>query len=87
MKKLYGYTGKLLFVDLTTKVIEVKDLSEEMAHNFLGGYGIGAKVLYDMMPKGCDPFAKESVIGFLAGPVTGTGGVMSAAGRQSTNHR
>lgn len=85
LNKLYGYTGKLLFVDLTTKVIEVKDLSEEMARNFLGGYGIGAKVLYDMMPKGCDPFAKESVIGFLAGPVTGTGAVMS--GRWTAVHK
>lgn len=85
MNKLYGYAGKLLFVNLTTRVIEERDLSEEMARNFLGGYGIGAKILYDMMPKGCHPFAEESVIGFTVGPVTGTGAVMS--GRWTAVHK
>lgn len=77
MGKLHGYAGKLLFIDLTTAEIEEQELTEDMAKTFLGGYGIGAKILYDMMPGGCDPFSKESVIGFLAGPCTGTGATMS----------
>ncbi len=85
MGKLYGYAGKLLFINLTTRKIEEKDLSETLARDFFGGYGIGARILYDMMPKGCHPFAEESVIGFLAGPVTGTGAVMS--GRWTAVHK
>lgn len=85
MEKLYGYAGKMLFIDLSSGAIEEKELTREMAQDFLGGYGIGARVLYDMMPPGCHPFAKESVIGFTTGPCTGTGAVMS--GRWTAVHK
>ena len=38
---LPGYAGKLLFVDLTNNSIVEENLSEELARNFIGGYGIG----------------------------------------------
>ena len=41
-----GYAGKLLFVDLTTGSIQEEELDEEMARLLIGGYGIGARVLY-----------------------------------------
>src|SRR5690606_26293808 len=69
---LGGYAGKMLFVDLSNNVIEEKELTEDMAEKFLGGYGIGAKILYDMMPKGADPLGPENVLGFITGPLTGT---------------
>ena len=50
-----GYAGKLLFVDLTKGTCEGRPLSEELAQNFIGGYGIGARLLYDMMKPGDDP--------------------------------
>ncbi len=68
-----GYTGKLLFVDLTAKKIEARDLNEELARNFVGGYGIGARVLYTMIKPGSDPLGPENVIGFVPGPLTGSG--------------
>ncbi|MCK9444346.1 MAG: aldehyde ferredoxin oxidoreductase family protein [Tissierellaceae bacterium] len=69
---LKGYAGKLLFVNLSTGEIKREDLSEELARNFIGGYGIGAKILYEMMPKGADPLGPESVLGFLTGPASAT---------------
>ena len=69
---LRGYAGKLLFVDLTTRKIEEKELSKELAKNFIGGYGIGAKILYDMMPQGADPLGPENILGFITGPTNGT---------------
>lgn len=69
---LPGYAGKLLFVDLTNNSIVEENLSEELARNFIGGYGIGAKILYDMMPPGADPLGPENIIGFTTGPCTGT---------------
>lgn len=71
-----GYTGKMLFVDLTTGKIEEKGLTDEMAMNFIGGYGIGAKVLYNMMKPGADPLGPDNVIGFVTGPLNGTGSLM-----------
>ena len=45
-------------------------LSEELARNFIGGYGIGAKILYDEMPAHTDVFAPESMLGFMSGPMS-----------------
>ena len=67
-----GYVGKMLFVDLTTKKIEKKDLTDDLAENFIGGYGIGGKVLYEMMKPGVDPMGPDNVIGFVTGPLNGT---------------
>ncbi|HVI40029.1 MAG TPA: aldehyde ferredoxin oxidoreductase family protein [Anaerovoracaceae bacterium] len=69
---LYGYNGKMLFVDLTSGKIEEKELTKELTENFIGGYGIGAKVLYDMMPAGTDPLGPESIMGFVPGLTNGT---------------
>lgn len=85
MEKLHGYAGKMLFINLSSGTIEEKELTREMTELFLGGYGIGARVLYDMMPAGCDAFGEDSVIGFTVGPCTGTGAVMS--GRWTAVHK
>jgi aldehyde:ferredoxin oxidoreductase len=68
-----GYAGKMLFVDLTDGTSEVKALTEQMAKDFVGGYGIGARVLYDMMKPGADPLGPDNVLGFVSGPLNGTG--------------
>jgi aldehyde:ferredoxin oxidoreductase len=70
---LGGYAGKMLFVNLSSKTIEVKDISDELVGNFIGGYGLGAKILYDMMKPGTDPLGPDNILGFITGPATGTG--------------
>jgi aldehyde:ferredoxin oxidoreductase len=72
-----GYAGKLLFVDLSTGAIHEEPLTDEMARNFIGGYGIGARVLYSMMKPGADPLGPDNVLGIVTGPVTGTEGYFS----------
>ncbi len=67
-----GYMGRLLFVDLSKQEYSVEELDEETAKNFMGGQGLGAKVLYDRMPAHTDPFAPESMIGFVSGPLNNT---------------
>jgi len=70
---MYGFMGKLVFVNLSTGAIEIRDLKEEDARNFLGGYGLGAKILYEEMPANADVFGEDSMIGLVAGPTAGTG--------------
>ena len=70
---LNGYVGKMLFVDLTQGTIQEQALDEEMAKGFIGGYGIGARVLYNMMKPGIDPLGPDNILGFITGPLTGTG--------------
>lgn len=69
---LGGYVGKILFVNLTDSSIEEKSLDDELAKNFLGGYGLGTKILYDMMPPGADPLGEESILGFVTTPSNAT---------------
>jgi aldehyde:ferredoxin oxidoreductase len=72
-KMMKGYTGKLLFVDLTTHAFKEKALSDSLARNFIGGIGLCARVLYDMMKPGDEPLGPENVLGFVTVPLTGTG--------------
>ena len=47
MNNIYGYTGKLLRVDLTNEQITEEKLDEETARKYIGGTGIGAKYLFE----------------------------------------
>ena len=71
-----GYVGKLLFVDLSTGETEVREFDEQFAKTWIGGYGFGARILYDEMPAHTDAFAPESMIGFISGAMNGTTGLM-----------
>ncbi|MGD9415972.1 MAG: aldehyde ferredoxin oxidoreductase family protein [Desulfobacterales bacterium] len=67
-----GYAGKIGFVDLTTDNIEIVKLDEQMARDYIGGQGLGARILYERQKKGVDPLGPESYLGFTTGPLTGT---------------
>ena len=67
-----GYMGKLLFVDLSSGVCKEEELGEELCRDFMGGYGIGAKILYERMKPRVDPLGPDNILGFLTSPLTGT---------------
>lgn len=69
---LKGYMGRLLFVDLTKGACQEEKLSEELCRDFIGGYGIGARILYERMKPRVDPLGADNMLGFLTGPLTGT---------------
>jgi len=64
--------GKLLYVDLSKNSCQAVPLDERLVELFVGGKGFGAKILYDLLPPGCDPLSPENVLMFMAGPLTGT---------------
>jgi aldehyde:ferredoxin oxidoreductase len=67
-----GFVGKILDVDLSTGRMRDEALDETLCRRFLGGYGLGAKLLYDRMKANVDPLGPESLLGFFTGPLTGT---------------
>jgi aldehyde:ferredoxin oxidoreductase len=67
-----GYVGKTLWVDLTEGRASDEVLDDALGRAFIGGYGLGAKTLFDRQKAGVDPLAAEGIIGFLTGPLTGT---------------
>jgi len=68
-----GFAGKLLFADLSEGRVWEESLDEDLARQFVGGYGLGAKVIYSMQPAEVDPLGPEAVLGFVSGPLAGTG--------------
>ncbi len=67
-----GYNGKLLNVNLTTGEITVETPDDSLYRQYLGGYGIGARMLWDRTPSGCDPLGPDNMLGMFAGLLTGT---------------
>ncbi|MBI2847540.1 MAG: aldehyde ferredoxin oxidoreductase family protein [Chloroflexi bacterium] len=67
-----GYVGKLLIVDLSAGDITIEKLPEDLLHDFIGGYGLGARLLLERMKPGADPLGPDNYLGFFTGPLTGT---------------
>ncbi len=55
--------GKVLFVDLSTGELKDEVLEEKLCRDFIGGYGIGARIIYDRQKPGADPLGQENTIG------------------------
>jgi aldehyde:ferredoxin oxidoreductase len=65
-----GYAGKILFVDLSSKLIKTIP-TEKYAADFLGGRGIATKIAYDLIPPEADALDPENVLVMMTGPLTG----------------
>ena len=68
---MFGFTGRLLHIDLTTTVRSTKKLDETVARHYLGGGGLGAQILSSMNWE-VDPLGPENRLFFVTGPLTGT---------------
>ena len=68
-----GWMGKILEVDLTTSTVKERPLDMEMARQYLGGRGLGARLLWDEVGPGIGPLSPQNVLIFTVGPLTGTG--------------
>ncbi len=67
-----GYTGRMGFVDLSTGEVREEQLDENLARDFIGGYGLGVRILYERQKGGVNPLGPENILGFTTGPLTGT---------------
>ncbi|MBI2456022.1 MAG: aldehyde ferredoxin oxidoreductase family protein [candidate division NC10 bacterium] len=67
-----GYAGKILDVTLDPFGVRVRPLDEGTACDYLGGRGLGARLLYDAVPPTADPLGPENVLILTTGPLTGT---------------
>ena len=67
-----GFMGKILWVDLSKKQIKEEALDEKMGRDFLGGYGLGARILFSRQKAGVDPLGTDAILGMVTGVLTGT---------------
>jgi len=64
--------GKLLIIDLTKRKVDVERLNAEVLRKYIGGSGLGARLLYDGTDERTDPLGPENLLIFMTGPLTGT---------------
>ena len=66
------YAGKILLVDLSEGKLTEEKLPESVYREFIGGNGLGVRVLYEKMKAGVDGLGPENILGFVVGCLTGT---------------
>lgn len=72
MKRVGGYVGKLLRINLTNLKVSIQELDYEIARKFIGGSGYAAKILYDNLTKDISPYSPDNLLIFMTGPLTGS---------------
>ena len=74
---MYGYTGKILRINLTNK--EISTIDTEKYKEFGGGHGIGSALFWDLCKdKTIDGLDPGNVVTFMTSPLVGT--IAPAAG-------
>jgi aldehyde:ferredoxin oxidoreductase len=69
---VYGWTGKILRVDLTGGKVDVEQLDMKVAKEYIGGRGLGIYFLNKEINPGCEPLSPDNMLVMATGPLTGT---------------
>jgi aldehyde:ferredoxin oxidoreductase len=76
-----AYVGKILRVDLGDGKLWDELLQEGYGRAFVGGSGLAARYIYDMVDQHTDPLGPDNPLVFMTGPLVGT--AMPSASRFS----
>lgn len=68
-----GYMGKVLEVDLSRGTSRSYSLPDRMLELYVGNKGLGARLLYEMLPPGVDPMSPDNILIVTTAAMTGTG--------------
>jgi aldehyde:ferredoxin oxidoreductase len=66
-----GWTGKILWIDLTNKKARTWEYDPNMAKEYIGGRGFAIRILWDYLKPGTDPLHPNNLLIFAVGPITG----------------
>jgi len=67
-----GYYGRYLMVNLSDKSWEIKEMPDQLISEYLGGRGIGTKLLFDLQEGKVDPLSPKNHLIIFTGPINGT---------------
>jgi aldehyde:ferredoxin oxidoreductase len=81
----YGYTGKILQVDLTHGKLHIEEPAEAFYRKYMGGSAMGMFYILRDMPPGTDALAPEAVLTVMTSVTTGT--PISGQSRVNVNAR
>lgn len=69
---MFGYAGRILYIDLTSGKTSIEPLNEDYAKKYIGGIGLGMRLWLDYSEPGVDPFSPENPLVLAIGPISGT---------------
>lgn len=67
----YGWTGKLLWIDLAARTSEIQDISD-LCEEYIGCRGIAAKLCQDKLRPGAGAYDEDNDLIYMVGPCCGT---------------
>ena len=67
-----GWMGRIAEVDLSRSSVSFAKWDGDDLVKFVGGRGLGAKMVYDRVQPGIEPLSPENTLVFSVGPLTGT---------------
>ena len=67
----YGFSGKILHVDLSAGSLEIEQPEPSFYRKYPGGSALGMYYLLQNTPANADPLGPENTIVFSVGPLTG----------------
>lgn len=68
----YGYGGKVLRVDLTSKKYSIEESDRNWFKEVIGGRAANTKRLFEELDCDCDPLGPDNLLIFGIGPLTGS---------------
>ncbi len=79
MPKSYGWTGKILWVDLTSGKITIVPTSDFEPEKYIGGVGLNSKIFWELGCPDVDAYHPDNPLIISNGPVTGASGPFTRA--------
>ncbi len=73
MKEIIGTSNRVLEINLTTKEVKEFKITSKDRKLYMGGKGLGLKLLYERMKPGIDPLGEENILAIMMGVYIGTG--------------
>ncbi len=77
---MFSYAGKILHVNLATRETKTEPLSEDLAKQYIGGIGLGIRLLMGNSKPDTDSFDPDTPLIYCAGPLSGTMGPTAGNG-------
>ncbi len=74
---MFGWTGRTVIVDLENNAVTETRTKKSYAEHFIGGRGLGCRLMEDLAEPDVDPLSSENPLIFTTGPLTGTKAPMS----------
>lgn len=73
------WTGKTVYLDLSSESVSTVRTDENLIRKYLGGRGLGVRLLSELTDANMDPFDQENPLIFTSGPLSGLAPMASGA--------